>query len=114
MDAGKSIDGHLVTLLNVDDGRTMEVATYSLRERGAPDRFVVASESGVDDRARLVRHHIGRQRWQAAPCGRRDRRTCPDQIETNSSARKLYSTYCPVFSSAIEYITGACVAFFPA
>ena len=111
MNAVESIDRHLIALFNVDDGRAMEVDTYGPRERGVPDRFIVVSELGVDDRACLVRHHIGRQRWQAVLCGRRPG---SDQIETSSSARKLASTYCPVFSSASVYITGACAAFFPA
>ena len=36
MNAGKSIERHLIALFNVDDGRTMEVDTYSLASAAYP------------------------------------------------------------------------------
>ena len=69
VDAARSIDHHSVTLLNVDDGRTMDADAYKLRERGVPDRFVVVSSLTPGDWVRLVQHLV-RQRDEAVGRGR--------------------------------------------
>ena len=57
-------DASTLTLLNVDDGTTMIVDNWRLRERGIPDHYVVVSGLHPDDWIRLIQRYI-RQRDEA-------------------------------------------------